>query len=169
VADDYFRHTNIVIPLFHKQSFVRLLDDWYDIPSSRNRVRWAAIHIVMALGLRTIEPQSGQLNANTIQRFNAHLNNARSALSDLVIHDDDLLGIQVLLGIVTLVQNSSDQKPASFIIASAVRLGHQLLLHSSRSQQSRSEEDALLRSRLFWIAYALDKVRILRRGPTTVR
>ncbi|KAJ5611403.1 hypothetical protein N7510_008122 [Penicillium lagena] len=157
VIDHYFLNTNNLIPLFHRQSFMGLLDDWYGSPASRNRIKWAAIQIVMALGLRTIEPQAGDLFPSTIQRSNAHLNNAQSALSELVICDEDLLGIQILLGIVILYQNSSDQRPASVIIASALRLGHRLLLHSSKSQQFFSEEEALQRSRIFWIAYALDK------------
>ncbi len=84
--------------------------------------------------------------------------NAQSVLTELATHDEDLIGLQVLLGIILLLQYSSDQKPASVVILSAMRLVHRLELHASDPSQRSSSKGADQRSRVFWIAYALDKV-----------
>lgn len=158
IVNHYFQHANAVTPLFHKPSFMRMLDAWYLSSTTKSRAEWAAIQVVVALGLRTPKPEAGQVTIESIQRANKGLNNAQSVLSELVTHDKDLLGIQALLGIVMLLHNSSDLKPCSVIIASAIRLAHRLCLHSSQNAEHLSAEEALQNSRVFWIAYALDKV-----------
>ena len=158
IIEHYFQKANCIIPLFDQFSFMQLFNDWYTIPASRTRVNWAAIQVVLALGLRTAGSKAGELCPNSVKMADAYLNEAQSALPELVTRDGDILGLQVLLGIVFLLQYSSDQKPASVVIVSAMRLVHRLELHSTLSAQHRTSEEATQRSRVFWIAYALDKV-----------
>lgn len=84
--------------------------------------------------------------------------NAQSTVGELMTRDQDLLGLQVLLGLVLLYQESKDPRPATLMVGAAVRLIHRLRF------QSRDEIEALYtpneglhRSRLFWITYILDK------------
>jgi hypothetical protein len=156
--EHYFQSTNNIIPLFDQLSFMQFFNDWYTVPTSRTRARWAAIQVVVALGLRTAKSEAGEKRPGSVKMADAYLNDAQSALPELVTCDGDLIGLQALLGIVFLLQYSSDQKPASVVIVSAMRLVHRLELHSSRTAQQLASEEATQRSRVFWIAYALDKV-----------
>ncbi|CAM1501196.1 Fc.00g103580.m01.CDS01 [Cosmosporella sp. VM-42] len=157
VVDHYFTVYNPIIPLFHQPTFMKMLNAWYNHRIPRDKAIWAAVHIVMALGYRT--PRIGATETAPIQihKANQCLRNAQAIVSELVTRDEDLLGIQILLGIVMLFQNSRDPKPASVIIGTAVRLAHRLRLHSSDAARFFSPEETEQRSRVFWIAYTLDK------------
>jgi hypothetical protein len=167
IVDHYFENFAPIIPLFEKQSFMHLLDKWYTDPSTRNKASWAAIQVVLAIALRTPVPQSlpGSGGSDRHHRANFFLKNAQSVISELVTRDQDLLGLQVLLGIVILFQNSSDNSPASVIIGTAIRLAHRMRLHSREAAKYYSPEENLRRQRLFWVAYILDKVSHVGREP----
>lgn len=158
VIDHYFNSYNTITPLFHKQTFMSMLNNWYSRPSTRDRVIWSAVQIVMASGYRS--PQLASFGGLTtqIKKADECLRNAQSTVSELVTREEDLLGVQILLGIVNLFQNSRDPKPASVIIGTAVRLAHRLRLHSNQAAELYSAAEAEQRSRVFWIAYMLDKV-----------
>ncbi|KAI5458976.1 fungal-specific transcription factor domain-containing protein [Mariannaea sp. PMI_226] len=157
IIDHYFTSYNSVIPLFNQETFMKMLHGWYTDRTHSDRGTWAAIQIVLALGYRT--PRLGFAESPTLQieKADACLKNAQSIVSELVTREGDLLGVQILLGIVMLFQNSRDPKPASVIIGTAVRLAHRLRLHAHEATQFFPAEDAEQRSRVFWIAYTLDK------------
>lgn len=163
IVDHYFSVFSPIVPLFDQKSFMALLSGWYGHSPRRSSAAWAAIQVVLALSLRTPTPDALHDSAgpDRFHRANSYLRNAQSVVSDLVVREEDLLGIQVLLGIVLLFQNSSDPKPASVVISTAMRLAHRLRLHSQESARYFSPEENEQRSRVFWIAYTLDKV-----GPT---
>lgn len=160
IIDHYFDHFAPIIPLFDQQPFMRMLHQWYMDPSTHNKAAWAAIQVVLAIALRTPTPEqlNGSGGSDRHHRANFFLKNAQSVVSDLVTRDRDLLGLQVLLGIVILFQNSSDTSPASVIIGTAIRLAHRMRLHSKERTEFYSPEENLRRQRLFWVAYILDKV-----------
>ncbi|KFA81978.1 hypothetical protein S40288_04368, partial [Stachybotrys chartarum IBT 40288] len=156
IVEHYFDSFNAIVPIFHRPTFMRMFNDWYDCPSKQNKASWAAIQIAIALGLRV--PRGGGFDSNSETAMANHcLRNAQSVVTELVTRDEDLLGIQVLLGIVFLFQNSSDPKPATVIIGTALRLTHRLELQALASQLYFSEEEVEQRSRVFWITYSLDK------------
>ncbi|KAM0425301.1 hypothetical protein ACHAPT_009357 [Fusarium lateritium] len=157
IVDHYFSTFNTVIPLFHQPVFMKMLHTWYNQPPSRDRATWAAIQIVMALGYRTPQLALADTQMVHVERADQCLRNAQTVVSELVTRDQDLLGVQILLGIVMLFQNSRDPKPASVIIGTAVRLAHRLQLHSSNAGDLFPVVEAEQRSRVFWIAYTLDK------------
>lgn len=119
------------------------------------------------------------------------LRNAQSVVSELVTRDDDLLGLQVLLGMVMLFQGTRDPRPATVLIGTAVRLCHRLRLQqragngldsilpgvgsgilggkSPWASTAQAEEMLLHRDRLFWIAYMLDKDVSLRSKTPSVQ
>ena len=158
-VDCFFRHLNNAMPLFDRTSFMQVFEDWYGDTATRTSVRWAFLQIGLALGVRASRFEASNVELDSTRRKNSYLANAQSVLPDLVTHDEDLLGLQTLLGIVILLQNRSDQKPGSAILASAMRLVHRLELHAGSPDRRWSSSDALQRYRVFWIAYMLDKVR----------
>ncbi|KAF4973267.1 hypothetical protein FZEAL_9366 [Fusarium zealandicum] len=157
IVDHYFSTFNGVIPLFQQPDFMKLLHSCYSHPNSRDRAAWAAVQIVMALGYRTPQLTIAESQTVNIEKADQCLRNAQTVVSELVTRDQDLLGVQILLGIVILFQNSRDPKPASVIIGTAVRLAHRLRLHSCEAAEFFPAAEAEQRSRVFWIAYTLDK------------
>lgn len=158
IVDHYFTTFNGVIPLFQQPEFMKLLATWYKQPETRDRASWAAIQTVMAIGYRTPQLSLRDSQSVHIEKADQCLRNAQTVVSELVTRDEDLLGVQILLGIVMLFQNSRDPKPASVLIGTAVRLAHRLKLHSQEAAMQFPAAEAEQRSRVFWIAYTLDKV-----------
>jgi hypothetical protein len=166
VVDGYFNTLNRVTPIFHQASFMRLVNSWYNQPAMRNKTSWAAILVVAALGLRTA--LSADFTQDEVlersQWADFCIANAQSAMTDLVMREDDLLGMQVLVALTTLFLNSRDPRPAGVLIGTAMRLAHRLQLHSTVADHMFSEEEIQQRRRVFWVAYTLDKARISSRG-----
>ncbi|KAK7408704.1 hypothetical protein QQX98_009120 [Neonectria punicea] len=157
IIDHYFECFNTVIPLFHQNTFMKMLQIWYTDRAGRDRGTWAAVQIVMALGFRTPRLTNTDSPAVQIEKADVCLKNAQAVISELVTRESDLLGVQILLGVVMLFQNSRDPKPASVVIGTAVRLAHRLGLHATAATKFFTLEEAEQRSRVFWIAYTLDK------------
>ncbi|WQF89165.1 hypothetical protein CDEST_14179 [Colletotrichum destructivum] len=158
VIDEFFSRYNSIMPLFDQETFMRMLSDWYSPCSQRSPAVWAAINIAMALGYRCTLKEPGNVEALIEdQKVLHHMRNVQSVVSDLVTREEDLLGIQVLVGMVVLFQGTKDPKPASVLIGTAIRLAHRMQLHDRGSQRFYPPEIARQRSRVFWMVYVMDK------------
>jgi hypothetical protein len=157
--DQFFNYFNLLIPIFHRPTFMGMFNDWYDNPHGQNEASWGAIQVVVALGLHA--PMGGPVygNPSDVSVANRCLKNAQAVVAGLVTRDQDLLGIQVLLGIAFLLGDSSDLGPSSVVVGAAVRLAHRMELQSLSSRRLLTLAEAEQRSRVFWITYTLDKVR----------
>jgi hypothetical protein len=158
IISEYFVNFNTVIPLFHQPTFMRMLHEWYSPNSRHDNAAWAAVNIVMAMAHRCMLRPGVDLIAQG-EKVSHCLRNAQSIVSDLVTREEDLLGLQVLLGMIVLFQGSRDTKPASVLIGTAVRLAHRMQLHTVESMQYFAPDVQMHRKRLFWMTYMLDKVR----------
>ncbi|KAI2624833.1 hypothetical protein GGR54DRAFT_593813 [Hypoxylon sp. NC1633] len=165
VVADYFRDFNLAWPLFHQHSFMQMLYDFYSEQeqTKKSGAVWAAINVVLAIGyrIRTVETDDVTIRFND-GKVKKYINNAQKELDELVTREEDTLGIQVLLGLVILFQTGADQKPASVLIGTAVRLAHRLQLHVKSSLVSYPPDIARHRSNIFWLCYSLDKDMSLR-------
>ncbi|KAK6216826.1 fungal specific transcription factor [Colletotrichum tabaci] len=158
VIDEFFSRYNSIMPLFDQETFMRMLSDWYSPCSQRSPAVWAAINIAIALGYRCTLKEPGNVDALIEdQKVLHHMRNVQSVVSDLVTREEDLLGIQVLVGMVVLFQGTKDPKPASVLIGTAIRLAHRMQLHDRGSQRFFPPEIARQRSRVFWMVYVMDK------------
>ncbi len=168
--EDFFDYVNVHVPLFSRDSFMRMLDGWYTMTTPNHRAEWAAINIVLAMASRLPPgPRNGLGKEVDDAKVADYLANAQSMLSELVTRDQDILGLQVLLGLVLLFKGTRDPRPASVLIGTAVRLAHRLQLHSRDSQARFPPAEALQRTRLFWIGYYLDKDISLRHHTPAVQ
>ncbi|KAK7750380.1 hypothetical protein SLS62_007679 [Diatrype stigma] len=86
-----------------------------------------------------------------------YLNNAQSVLTEITMRDTDLVNVQVLVGMAMVFWTAENFVPALMLIGTALRLAHKLGLHTRRSSKYHSPTSALQRSRVFWMAYILDK------------
>ncbi|KAK1971610.1 fungal-specific transcription factor domain-containing protein [Colletotrichum sublineola] len=158
VIEEFFNQYNVIMPLFDQKTFMRMVSDWYSPSSQQSPAVWAAINIVLALGYRCSLKEPGYVGSLADdQKVLYHMRNAQSAVSDLVTREEDLLGIQVLVGMIILFQGTKDPKPASVLIGTAIRLAHRMHLHDKESMSFFPPEVARQRSRVFWMAYIMDK------------
>lgn len=140
---------------------MRLITGWYGKNPKRDKVTWAAILMIIALGIRSLPPGDTTICPITLNKtdwVNYCMRNAQSAISELLNRDEDLLGIQTILSLAMLFHNSGDGRPAGVMVATAMKLVHRLQLQSETDDHLTPVE-AQQRSRVFWIAYMLDKVR----------
>ncbi|KAJ4360218.1 uncharacterized protein N0V89_000778 [Didymosphaeria variabile] len=149
-----FLHTfNTALPLFHANSLLYLIHHFYKVRlPQRDPVVWAAINVVLALAYRS--DLVGSRNTNLSVEY---LNKADSVLSAVVLGDTHLLNIQVLVGMVFLLQASPDLTHSLVLIATTIRLAHKIGLHDRTASACLDAVDARQRACVFWMAYILDK------------
>ncbi|RDW72837.1 hypothetical protein BP6252_06744 [Coleophoma cylindrospora] len=171
MVDNYFNTHNNVTLLFDEAQFMPLLARWYAKNPKRDRATWAAILVVIALGSRSLTP--GTVASRDLEERaeleSYCMRNAQSVMSEFATRDEDLLGMQVLLGLAILFYDCSDTMPASILSGTAMKLAHRLQLHSRSSAQLFTAEEVQQRSRVFWNAYILDKDLSLRAKAPSVQ
>ncbi|KAH8645769.1 fungal-specific transcription factor domain-containing protein [Xylariales sp. PMI_506] len=161
LIDHYFNLSNRVLPLFDQDSFMRLITAWYKPDAKHDRLSWAIILVVVALGLQSRFPGDA-IEASTDQAKFAGLldycmRNAQSVIPELVARDEDLLGLRVILSLVLLFRSSGDLRPAAVLSGMAVTLCRRMHLHCSDVARHFTAEEAEQRSRVFWVLYIIDR------------
>lgn len=165
--DNYFENYNCFTPLFDRAAFMHMVIDWYSTPSKRTLIPWATINVVTAISYRVLDdiPMDDPRLVTCIQ-------NCQAATTELMAWGEDLLGLQVLLGMVILFQGTTNPQLAIVLIGSAMRLAQSMNLPSANADPGLSPAASLARRRIFWIAYILDRVCrsvSYRREPTKVK
>jgi hypothetical protein len=161
----YLRGFNSVLPLFHAETLLQLVHDVYECrPSHRDPVMWAAIYVVLALTQRN-NPTAGY----DLPSSGTCLGRAESVLSRVVLGDTKLLNIQVLVGMVMLLQNLHDPQPALILVATTIRLAHAIGLHDRDYSTHLDSVDARQRAFVFWLVYILDKDLSLRSKQPSIQ
>ncbi|KAL7905184.1 fungal-specific transcription factor [Trichoderma velutinum] len=170
IIENYFTHINSLMPLFSQTAFLCKLHDYYAAECQNPRKTWAAINIVLALGTRLPTSPSADLDLqNEDSQAAKYVSNVQSVLSELVTRDVDLLSLQIILGLVIIFNSLKDSSPAVVLIGTAIRLAHRLRLHSRDHQHNGCPNEALQRSRVFWIAYLFDKDICIRHHTPSVQ
>lgn len=141
-----------------------MVRDFYVVPERRTPVVWAAIHVVLALTHRL------QLTPNSSQEFASECQaKAQSVLQIVILKNIELLNIQVLIGMVHLLQGVHDLQPALILIGTTIRLAHRLGLHDRAASSGLSPELERQRACVFWLAYVLDKDLSIRSSTPSVQ
>ncbi|KFH46096.1 putative transcriptional regulatory protein-like protein [Hapsidospora chrysogenum ATCC 11550] len=161
--DNYFENYNCFIPLFDRATFMHMVIDWYSSPAKKSLIPWSAINIVLAISYRVLDdlPIDDTRLAQCIR-------NVQSVTTELMAWNEDLLGLQVLLGMVILFQGTTNPQLAIVLIGSAIRLAQNMGLPSRNANANLPPDASLQRRRIFWIAYILDRDLSLRaKAPYT--
>lgn len=153
IVDNYFQNYNRLTPLFDEPTFMRMLLDWYSFPSKRSVVPWAAINVVVAISFHIIDDMDMD-----DPRLALCVRNVQSVMADLMTWSEDLLGVQVLLGLLIVFQGCTDPQLAIGLVGSVTRLAQSMRLPSKQALIGHSPAEALRRCRIFWIAYIVDRV-----------
>jgi branched-subunit amino acid transport protein len=153
IVNNFLEGFNAVLPLFHADTLLHLVLHFYSLPTfQQDPVEWAAINVVLALAHR-----NGLAGSNNTKVSVDYLNKVESVLSAVVLGDTRLLNVQVLVGMVFLLQASPDLMPSLLLVATTMRLAHKIGLHDRAASIHLDTINARQRAYVFWMAYILDK------------
>ncbi|KAL5376202.1 hypothetical protein DPSP01_010667 [Paraphaeosphaeria sporulosa] len=153
IVQRFLEKSNTALPLFHADTLLRMVHRFYMFPSTQqDPVEWAAINVNLALAYRY-----GLVGSDNTHLSVEYLNRAESVLSNIVLGDTQLLNIQVLIGMVLLLQATPDLTQPLIMIATTMRLAHKIRLHDRAASAHLETAIARQRANVFWIAYVLDK------------
>lgn len=152
----YLQKFNTVFPLFDVGICLRMLTSTYELtPQRRDAVSWAAINVILALSYRY-----GLAGTENVFRAVGYLNKAQLVISEVILPGSEhvkLLNIQVLVGVLLLLQGSHDLRSASILVATTMRLAHSIGLHDRVFSLGLDINIARQRANVFWLAYIIDK------------
>jgi Fungal specific transcription factor domain len=155
LVKNYFQYPNTGFPLFHPVKFVHRFREQYDVPGTVGTAWWAALNVVMALSLRK-SPKSLTEVEGQEEKANKFLQNALAVVTELVTIEANTLVLQSLLGMALLLMGTPNIRPASVILASAVRVLYHLGMHRKTYSDHLDAIDSTQHQRIFWITYILD-------------
>lgn len=153
---DYFHTLNRLFPLYHEESFMRLVEWQYTQQTCDDAARWASINIILSLAYEyrfsnSLKPERDK------EKAWLYFKNAMSVFVELTIRRTDLLSIQALLGMALFLRGNSGTQSALPIITAAMRSCHRMGLHRDLPRPHFSPVEQEQRKRVFWIAYILDQ------------
>lgn len=99
LVKNYFRTSNRLFPLYHEESFMRLVEWQYTQQTCNDAAWWASINIILALAYEyrlsdNVKPDRDR------EKSWLYFKNAMSVFSELTLRRTDLLSVQALLGLV---------------------------------------------------------------------
>jgi len=162
---------NGAFPLYDENTFVHKLDDLET--SIQDPGFWASLNVVLALAyrFRIVEKREGSLEEIDAWKF---FQNALGVVDQLTLLPPSLLSTQALIGMAIITQGTPNPAPYGFLNSAAMKMAQQLDLHRSASYQaardpSLSAAEIEQRTRVFWIAYFMDKDISLRTGRPPIQ
>ncbi|ODM24452.1 hypothetical protein SI65_02042 [Aspergillus cristatus] len=160
---DYFRTLNRLFPLYHEESFMRLVEWQYTQQTCDDAARWANINIILSLAYEyrfsnSLKPERDK------EKAWMYFKNAMSVFVELTLRRTDLLSVQALLGMALFLRGNSGTQSALPIITAAMRSCHRMGLHRDLPRPHFSPVEQEQRKRVFWIAYILDQSTCVRSG-----
>ncbi|KAE8414620.1 fungal-specific transcription factor domain-containing protein [Aspergillus pseudocaelatus] len=167
----YLNTWNSVLPLFHADTLLRLVGECYARqPQQRDPVVWAAINVVFALACQQV-PEGASNGHSEYQTDQAteYLNKAQSIISTVMLGETYLLNIQVLVGMVMVLQTAHNLTPSLILISATMRLVHKLGLHNHAASTHLDPVQRRQHARVFWLAYILDKDLSLRTQQPSIQ
>ncbi|KAI9376711.1 fungal-specific transcription factor domain-containing protein [Aspergillus egyptiacus] len=165
---DYFRTMNVIFPLYHEETFMKLVEWQYTQQTCDDAARWASINIILALAYE-YRFSNNQKSERDREKAWLYYKNALSVFPELVLRRTDLLSVQALLGMALFLQGNSGSQTSLPIVTAALRSSHRMGLHRDipRSYLPKSEQEQ--RKKVFWIAFILDQSISIRLGNAPIQ
>lgn len=163
LLNDYFENFNCMFPLFHRPTFMHLVERQYSDNPYQGSGWWASLNIALAIAHR-LRVMSNLVPQEEDEKSWAYLKNAMGVFSELIMRNNDLLSVQALLGMAAFMQGTPNPQPSTLLIATAIRLSHSIGLHKKGTNFNLNPIEIEQRKRVFWIAYILDKDLCIRSG-----
>lgn len=99
---DFFRTANRLFPIYHEETFMRIVEWQYTQQTCDDAARWASINIILSLAYEyrlsnSLKPEKDR------ERAWMYFKNAISVFTELTLRRTDLLSVQALLGMVSMM------------------------------------------------------------------
>lgn len=163
LLEDFFQNFNCIFPLFHQPTFMHLVELQYSRTPYDGSGWWASLNVALAIAHR-LRVMSQLVPKSEDDKAWGYLKNAVGVLTELAMRNTDLLSIQALLGMALFLLGTPNPQPSFFLVSAAIRTAHAIGLHKRGSTFNLNQVEIEQRSRVFWIAYMLDKDICLRTG-----
>ncbi|KAK5663112.1 hypothetical protein OQA88_6529 [Cercophora sp. LCS_1] len=160
---DYFENFNCMFPLFHQPTFMHLVERQYSSDPYQGSGWWASLNVAFAIAHR-LRVMSNLVPQEEDDKAWGYMKNAMAVYSELTMRNTDLMSVQALLGMALFMQGTPNPQPSFLLIATAIRLSHNIGLHKRGTGFNLNPIEIEQRKRVFWIAYMLDKDLCLRSG-----
>ncbi|KAL1881882.1 hypothetical protein Daus18300_000936 [Diaporthe australafricana] len=163
LLQDYFDNFNCMFPLFHRPTFMHLVERQYTKDPYSGSGWWASLNVALAIAHR-LRVMSNLVPHEEDAKAWGYMKNAMACFAELVMRNTDLLSVQALLGMALFMQGTPNPQPSSLLIGTAIRLSHNIGLHKRGTGFNLNPIEIEQRKRVFWIAYMLDKDLCIRSG-----
>lgn len=160
---DYFDNFNCMFPLFHRPTFMHLVERQYSKDPYQGSGWWASLNVALAIAHR-LRVMSNLVPHEEDEKAWGYMKNAMAVFSELTMRNTDLLSVQALLGMALYMQGTPNPQPSSLLVGTAIRLSHNIGLHKRGTGFNLNPIEIEQRKRVFWIAYMLDKDLCIRSG-----
>ncbi|EKG18524.1 Transcription factor fungi [Macrophomina phaseolina MS6] len=169
LVGDYFEMCNVVVPLYHQDTFIFQLYENLSSGSKPSAGWWASLNTVLALAhicrsRSTFFPQ--ELEKKAWQ----YMKGALAIQAEQPSLDFDVTSVQALVGMALFFQITSfNSQMPSMMLATAIRIAQGIGLHMNSEDPNISAVEKEQRRRVFWIAYIFDRELSLRTGRPPVQ
>ncbi|KIW89039.1 uncharacterized protein Z519_10524 [Cladophialophora bantiana CBS 173.52] len=165
LANNYFTTFNSPFPLFDQNSFWTLFHQQYSTNPPPKRSCFGALNVVLSIGCITATDSvwSSVRDSDPDYFSNASdiswklFQNASSVLLDILFLNNDLVGVQTVIGMAFIMQATMNPEAAFSLLGIAARLGNALGLHRWLEGFGLSRAELEQRQKVFWILYILEK------------
>lgn len=99
LIEDFFRTANRLFPIYHKDSFMKMVEWQYTQQTCDDAARWASINMIICLAYEfrfsnSLKPEKDR------EKARLYFKNAMSVFTELALRRTDLLSVQALLSMV---------------------------------------------------------------------
>lgn len=164
----FFRGVNAVHPIFDQDTFMSKFDSAYGLDCiDSDPGWWAALNVVLALAYQYWDMPVPDPTEDLEAR--GYFQNALAATNLLITRQYTLASVQALLGMAMIMMAMpAHQGSSTLLISTAIKIAHYLGLHRQHQYPVVSAVESAERTRVFWVAYSLDKdISLLTRQPPT--
>jgi Fungal specific transcription factor domain len=99
LIEDFFRTANRLFPIYHRGSFMKMVEWQYTQQTCDDAARWASINMIICLAYEfrfsnSLKPEKDR------EKARLYFKNAMSVFTELALRRTDLLSVQALLSMV---------------------------------------------------------------------
>ncbi|OOQ86706.1 putative C6 transcription factor [Penicillium brasilianum] len=160
---DYFNTANRLFPIYHEETFMKMVEWQYTQQTCDDSARWASINMVLCLAYEfrfsnSLKPEKDR------EKARLYFKNAMSVFTELALRRTDLLSVQALLSMAFFLRGNSGTQSALPFITAAMRSSQRMGLHRDVPRPELSLVEQEQRRRVFWVALTVDQSTCLRVG-----
>jgi hypothetical protein len=159
LVEEAFKSFIHYFPIFDEIKFMKCFEYGYESAGFIDLAWWASVNVALSLGHVFRHIRSGpQSRDDDMALSYGYVQNAMGVVPELMGRQDSLAAVQVLLGIILILEGTPNSQMCSVLITTAMGLAHSMGLHrKDRDPPGLSPTGLEERRNAFWIAYWIEK------------